>query len=186
MSNYRRWYVPGGTLFFTLVTYRRRRLFRSELARDLLGKSLREIAATLPFTTVAMVLLEDHLHCVWTLPPGDDDYSTRWKYIKAEFTRRWLTAGGSELRTTPSQTERGNRGIWQRRFWEHVVDTNEELECVCDYIHYNPVKHGYVTRPWDWPHSTFRRFVDAGQYSADWGRTEPTHIQGLEEKLGEI
>lgn len=180
MSDYRRWYVPGGTYFFTVVTYRRRKLFDQQLARDLLGKAMRTIGEELPCETVAIVLLPDHLHAVWTLPPGDTDYSIRWKKIKDEFTTTWLAAGGTELPVTPAQARRGHRGVWQKRFWEHTIRDEEDLENHCDYAHYNPVKHGYVQRPWDWPFSSFRRFVQLGHYPWDWGRREPLNIGGMD------
>src|SRR6188768_1685114 len=103
MSDYRRWYQPGGTSFFTVVTCRRFRLFEDERARSLLGEVMRLIRVELPFETVAIVLLPDHLHAVWTLPPGDEDFSTRWKRIKSDFTARWLSAGGREVQVTRSQ-----------------------------------------------------------------------------------
>ncbi len=176
MSDYRRWYVAGGTVFFTLVTYGRRPLFEHESARDMLRCSMRAAQASLPFETVAMVLLPDHLHTIWTLPPGDYDFSTRWKKIKRAFTVHWLESGGSEAAVTSAQQQRGSRGIWQRRFYEHQVRDEEELSALCDYIHYNPVKHGYARSPWDWLPSTFRRFVELGHYPQDWGRNEPLHI----------
>ena len=173
MSDYRRWYQPGGTYFFTVVAYRRRLLFKSEMARSLLGEVMREIARDMPFQPVAIVLLWDHLHAVWSLPPGDDDFSGRWQHIKREFTCRYLAAGGTELPVTRSQAKQGRRGVWQRRYWEHLIEDEAELAAYCEYIHYNPVKHGYVKRPWDWKPSTFRKFVAAGEYPADWGRSEP-------------
>ena len=183
MSNYRRWNQPGGTSFFTIVTYRRFWLFEEEAARKLFGEIMREVAHELPFETLAIVLLPDHLHVIWTLPPGDGDFSTRWKSIKESFTKRWLSMGGREMPVTPSQARRGNRGIWQRRFIEHLIRDEDDLERHCDYIHYNPVKHRYVSRPWDWPHSSFRRFVGLGQYEWDWGRSEPESIAGLDYEL---
>jgi len=171
MSNYRRWYVPGGIGFFTLATYGRRPIFACEDARRILGEAFRSIRDELPYETIAMVLLHDHLHAVWKLPNGDDDYSTRWKRIKREFTVNWLDSGGVEAKTTAAQERRGSRGVWQKRFYEHQVDSEEELERECDYIHYNPVKHGYVSAPAEWPYSTFHRFVAAGEYGPDWGRT---------------
>lgn len=170
MSDYRRWYVPGGVGFFTVVTYGRRPLFVDERAKNLLGAAFRRIREELPFETIAVALLHDHLHAVWKLPRGDDDFSTRWKRIKREFTRDWLEAGGSEAEVTSSERRRGNRGVLQKRFFEHQVQSEEELERICDYIHYNPVKHGYVDAPIKWPYSSFHRFVVAGQYEPGWGR----------------
>src|SRR5262245_33093340 len=117
----------------------------------------------------AIVLLWDHLHCLWSLPPQDQDFSGRWQDIKQRFTAAWLENGGTEATVTSSQARRGHRGVWQRRFWEHLIRNEEDLEAHCDYIHYNPVKHGYVTRPRDWPWSSFHRFVRDGVYPLDWG-----------------
>jgi putative transposase len=151
----------------------------------LLGDVMREVTGELPFETVAIVLLPDHLHAIWSLPRGDADYSTRWKEVKSRFTKRWLAEGGREAWVTPSQSRRGNRGIWQRRFIEHLIRDEDDLERHCDYIHYNPVKHGYAERPWNWEASSFRRFVALGQYPRAWGRTEPETIQGLDYELYE-
>src|SRR5262245_46607835 len=138
MSNHRRWYQPGGTSFFTIVTYGRFRLFEEKPARKLLGEVMREVAQELQVETVAVVLLSDHLHEIWTLPTGDEDFSTHWKTVKQRFTERWLGMGGQEMQVTPSQARRGNRGIWQRRFIEHLIREEDDLERHCDYIHYNP------------------------------------------------
>ncbi len=180
MSNYRRWFQQGGTYFFTVVTYSRRELFRDPDARSLLGSVMREVQRERPVTTVAIVLLYDHIHTVWQLPAGDDDFSTRWKLIKRRFTERWIARGGVEGEVTGSQAARGNRGIWQKRFWEHLIRDEEDLEAHCDYIHYNAVKHRYVRSPNDWPYSSFHRFVKLGHYSNDWGRQEPRSISGLD------
>jgi putative transposase len=179
MPDYRRRYQPGGTYFFTVVTCRCWKLFRNPNARGLLGSVIRQSARERPFDTLAIVLLPDHLHCVWSLPGGDADYSSRWKAIKDRFTGEWIDSGGRELPVTRSQGLRGHRGIWQRRFWEHLIHDEADLERCCDYIHYNPVKHGYVRRPWDWPWSSFRRFVRSGQYLKDWGRSEPAGLAGM-------
>jgi putative transposase len=180
MPDYRRWYVPGGTYFFTLVSYRRHPLFERRTARGIFGEVLREIRAEMPFEILAIVLLWDHLHAIWTLPRDDDDYSTRWKKLKGKFTHRWLKAGGSELPRSASREARGERGIWQRRFWEHTPLEEDDLEAHLDYIHFNPVKHGYVQRPWDWPFSSFRRYVGLGQYGEKWGTVEPPHLCALD------
>src|SRR5262245_19660722 len=128
MSDYRRWIVDGGTYFFTVVTYRRRRLFANQAARKLLGDVMRSVAAERPFQTVAIVVLPDHLHTIWTLPLRDHDYSGRWKRIKNRFTREWLGLGGREAQVAASQSRRGHRGICQRRFWEHMVRDETDLE----------------------------------------------------------
>jgi putative transposase len=179
MSNYRRWYQPGGTYFFTVITYGRRPLFRNELGRDLVGTVMREVQGEMPFKTEAIVLLHDHLHAIWTLPPGNDGFPDRWQEIKTRFTKNWLAAGGSEARVTRSQAARGHRGIWQKRFWEHLIRDEDDLSNHCDYIHYNPVKHGYVRWPREWPYSSFHRFVAAGHYTLEWGGAVPTGIAGM-------
>lgn len=120
-------------------------------------------------TVEAIVLLPDHLHRVWSLPEGDADFSTRWRLIKTEFTQRWLAAGGSELDGTVSRAVKGERGVWQRRFYEHQVRDLADLKRCVDYIHVNPLKHGLVRRVADWPWSSFHRYVLLGEYPADWG-----------------
>ena len=163
MPRYRRWYVPGGTYFFTVVAYKRRRIFREEIARKCLHEAIVEIQQKWPFELVAIVLLPDHLHAVWTLPPGDDRYPLRWKRIKEEFTVRYLAAGGRELPRTASRIHQGERGVWQRRFWEHTVEDEDDLKRCVDYTHFNPKKHGYVTSVKDWRWSSFHRFVSEGE-----------------------
>ena len=179
ISDFRRWFVAGGTYFFTLVTYRRQPLFQEQLAQNILGNCFRSVRHELTFTIIAIVLLPDHLHVVMSLPAGDDDYSTRLKQIKRNFTVQWLESGGTELPVTDSEKRRGQRGVWQSRFWEHVIRDETDLKHHADYIHYNPVKHGCVTAPREWPASSFHRFVKLGEYPIDWGRSEPATIQGM-------
>jgi putative transposase len=174
MPHYRRNYVPGGTYFFTVVTYRRRRMLVDELARRCLRDAITEIRGKWPFEQVAFVLLPDHLHAVWTLPPGDDRYSLRWRRIKEDFTRRYLKAGGTELPQTDSRIAHGHRGVWHKRFWEHTVRDEDDLKHCADYVHFNPVKHGLVARVADWPWSSFHRFVELGEYDPTWGAADPT------------
>ena len=151
MSDYRRNYVPGGTYFFTVVTYKRRYMLVDELARSCLHEAIAEIRAKWPFDIVAIVLLPDHWHTVWTLPRGDDRYSLRLRRIKEEFTRRYLEGGGSELPQSESRVDHGMRGIWQKRFWEHTIDDEDDLKRCVDYVHWNPKKHGLVSNVIDWP-----------------------------------
>jgi putative transposase len=168
MSDYRRWFVPGGTYFFTLVTERRASVFSSAAGRRLLGDAMRQCFVRYPVRVIATVLLPDHLHTLWTLPAGDQRYSFRWQWIKREFTRGWLALGGREQARTSARVTERRRGVWQRRFWEHTIRDETDMEAHFDYIHYNPVKHGLVPRPRDWPWSTFHRWVRAGHYSIDW------------------
>jgi len=158
MANYRRHYVPGGTYFFTLVTAHRIPWLAREDGRRVLGDALRTVRAARPFRMDAIVVLPDHLHCIWTLPDGDSDFSGRWKSIKHRCTRR-LRATGWSSRTAP----------WQRHYWEHLIRDEEDFRNHLDYVHYNPVKHGLCDVPSEWPASSFDRYVDAGVYSCDWG-----------------
>jgi putative transposase len=174
MSDYRRWYVPGGTYFFTVVTHNRRPILCDDLARECLRESMEIIRAKRPMEIVAVVLQPDHLHTVWSLPTGDDDYSIRWKRIKEEFTVRYLSRGGIESPVNSSRVRQGERGIWHRRFWEHTVRDEEDLQRCVDYVHWNPKKHGRVSNIRDWAWSSFHRYVKLGEYTRDWGAEDPT------------
>ncbi|MEW4566893.1 transposase [Tautonia sp. JC769] len=174
MPHYRRFFVPGGTYFFTVVTERRIPLLCIEAARRHLRQAMSDCRRRWPFRIEAIVLLPDHLHTVWSLPPNDADYSTRWAWIKKEFTIAWLDEGGSECEVSDSKRRHRRRGVWQRRFWEHCIDDEDDLARHVDYIHFNPVKHGLVRCARDWPYSTFHRFAQRGAYPLDWGcATEP-------------
>ena len=164
MPNYRRLRVPGGTYFFTInLLNRHSDLLVTHI--DALREAVREVRRDRPFHVDAWVVLPEHIHCVITLPPGDSDFSNRIKSMKMRF-------GGAipatESRST-SRANRGERGIWQRRFWEHVIRDARDYARHLDYVHYNPVKHGLVERVRDWPYSTFHRSVAAGLYPLDWG-----------------
>jgi len=185
MSSYRRNYVPGGTFFFTLVTYDRRPILTTDLGRQCLREAMSIVRGDLPFDLIAICLLPDHLRAVWVMPEGDADYSVRWKRIKHEFSTRWLAGGGSEAMVTASQKKEGRRGIWQPHYWEHTVRDEDDLERCVDYIHWNPRKHRLVRRVQDWRYSSFHRFVDAGHYEKHWGGTEPKSIAGTGEQWGE-
>jgi putative transposase len=175
MSNYRRAWVPGGTFFFTVNLFdRRRRLLVEHI--DALRTAFRDTRVARPFDVLAVVILPDHLHCVWTLPEGDADNANRWAQIKSGFSRRlprdeWVSV---------SRLARRERGIWQRRYWERQVRDESDLRRHIDYIHFNPIKHGHVSRLADWPHSSFRRWVLAGAYDADWGSAPTVHGESWE------
>ncbi len=172
MADYRRWYVPGGTYFFTVVTFGRRRWLVQDRWRNLLREAIEKERLKRPFQVVAWVLLPDHMHAVWTLPPGDQRYSLRWQKIKEEFTKSFLQQGGCEGVRNRSRRHRRERSVWQRRFWEHTIRDEFDLERCVDYAHWNPVKHGLVQQVCDWKWSTFHRFVQAGHYGMDWGRAD--------------
>jgi len=186
MPNYRRWFVPGGTFFFTCVTHMRARFLTDEAARDSLHEALAEIQERYPFEIVAIVLLPDHLHTVWSLPSGDARYPTRWRRIKAEFTERWLERGRVELSQSVSRANRSMRGIWQKRYWEHTVRDEADLERCVNYIHWNPCKHSLVSRVSDWPWSSFHRFVAQGHYELNWGNIDPVPNWDAPEWGGDI
>ena len=177
MSNYRRWYSAGGTYFFTVVAYARRPILVTEHGRRFLRIAIMDVRSRHAFTIVATALLPDHWHFVLQLPHGDDRYSLRIKQIKAKFSDQWLAAGLPEANVTDSQRKRGERGIWQPRFWEHMVRDEDDLERCVDYIHWNPRKHELVQRVVDWPWSSFHRFVELGQYDKGWGGIAPENIK---------
>lgn len=187
MPNYRRACVPGGSFFFTLVCEQRVPLFADARARRLLGSVLRRAQSNWPFTINAIVLLPDHLHAIWSLPSGDTAYSARWGWIKKEFTQGWLDLGGDEQRVSSGGKREGRRGVWQRRFWEHTLESEDDFERHFDYIHYNAVKHKLVRCPRDWKSSSFHRWVDAGVYPADWAcaNRAPPDFRDIEDSVGE-
>ncbi|MGN2392776.1 REP-associated tyrosine transposase [Pelomicrobium sp. G1] len=168
MPNYRRNRTPGATFFCTVVAYERRPWLCTEPMRQALREAIRLVRSRHPFQIVAWVLLPDHLHCIWRLPPGDADYSGRWRMIKSAVSRRW-GAGGDETQPAAfSRAKRRERLIWQRRFWEHTIRDERDLAAHLDYIHYNPVKHRLCSTPAQWPYSSFHRFVREGRYPLDW------------------
>ncbi len=169
MPNYVRSNIAGGTFFFTVVTYRRRELFHLSVNRVLLGEVIRECQRKWSFEINAIVLLPDHLHTIWTLPDGDDNYSARWSMIKKTFTSRFLASGGEDWKVSKGKQRENRKGIWQRRFWEHAIEDEDDFESHFNYIHYNPVKHNLVKCPKDWEPSSFHRWVEKGVYSVDWG-----------------
>jgi putative transposase len=215
MPDYRRAAVPGGTFFFTLVSHERRPILCDDAIRLALREAITTVKNKHPFTIDAWVLLPDHLHCIWTLPPGDDAFSIRWSMIKRFVTQQIAGScggahgapyggrGGSGAHGAPygvsqldcrvrrahhkypnqihcsdgehsapvsaSRLRRREGSLWQRRFWEHQLRDQADLNRCLDYLHWNPVKHGHVSRVAEWPYSTFHRFVREGMYPKDWG-----------------
>jgi putative transposase len=171
MPNYRRTRIEGGTYFFTLaLADRRSDLLIQEVAA--LRASVSRARALYPFTIDAWVVLPDHLHAVWTLPAHDADFSTRWTLIKRGFSAR--IANGE--RRSASRIAKAERGIWQRRFWEHTIRDDTDFARHVDYVHFNPVKHGLVSNAEDWPFSSFRRAITRGEYPPNWAG--PKNIPG--------
>ncbi|NCA83856.1 MAG: transposase [Opitutae bacterium] len=164
MPDYRRHRVPGGCYFFTVTLLERRRTLLVDHI-DGLRDAVRRVRRRYPFAIDAWVVLPDHLHCVWSLPPGDAGYPTRWRLIKLLFVK----ALPKTERLSAVRQRRGERGIWQRRYWEHTIRDEEDYRRHVEYVHFNPVRHGLVTRVGDWPYSTFHREVAAGRLPLDWG-----------------
>jgi putative transposase len=162
MPRYRRARIEGSVFFFTVVlTDRSSNLLVDQI--DRLRKAYRVVQEGRPFETIAICVLPDHIHSLWALPEGDADFSTRWSLIKSGFSR-----GLDPQPRSKSKIFKREKGIWQRRYWEHAI-RDADLERHADYVHFNPVKHGYVTRVADWPHSSFHRYVDRGLLDPDWG-----------------
>jgi putative transposase len=163
MTDYRRNFIAGGSFFFTVTLAERRLRLLTEHV-DELRAAFRETRRRHPFTIEAMVVLPDFLHAIWTLPEGDANFATRWRLIKSAFSRSLAT--GEPI--SDSRAARSERGIWQRRYWEHTIRDENDFERHVDYIHINPLKHRLVSRVRDWPYSSFHRMVKLGIYREDW------------------
>src|SRR5205085_9823959 len=165
-SRYRRARIEGGLFFFTVaLTDRSSDLLVCEV--DRLRRAYLDAKAKQPFETEAICILPDHLHAIWSLPPSDPDFASRWMRIKTNFSRGLPPSAGRSA----SKVAKREKGIWQRRYWEHAIRDEKDLERHVNYIHYNPVKHGLVSRVADWPHSSFHRCVERGILPADWAVT---------------
>lgn len=164
MSHYRRSRTEGATYFFTLtLADRSSQLLTMEIER--LRHAYRLAQARRPFQTIAICVLPDHLHAVWRLPERDADFGLRWGLIKRAFSTGLLASTAR----SESKLKKREKGIWQRRFWEHQIRNDSDLERHVNYVHYNPVKHGLVERVRDWPYSSFHRYVETGLVDVDWG-----------------
>jgi putative transposase len=164
MAQYRRTKIDGGTFFFT-VTLADRSSNLLVQQTDLFRNAYRSVQDRLPFVTIAICIFPEHLHAIWSLPEGDVDYPKRWNLIKGGFSRCLPVSANR----SPSKIAKREKGIWQRRYWEHAIRDEVDLVRHVDYIHFNPVKHGLVSRVSDWPHSSFHRFVERGDLPLDWG-----------------
>jgi putative transposase len=175
MTDYRRYRIDGGTYFFTVnLTDRNRTLLTEHI--DTLREAFRGVKKDHPFEIDAIVIMPEHLHTVWTLPDGDDDFSQRWRQIKSAFSRE-IT---KEEQISKSRLRKQERGIWQRRFWEHAIRDEEDFRRHVDYIHFNPVKHGYVQKVADWPYSSFHQYVRLGILPEDWAGIDDELDEDLE------
>ena len=167
---YKRLKVPGSTYFFTLVTHNRKPILCEPENIILLRSSFKRTMEKHPFTIDAIVILPDHLHCIWTLPPKDADFSTRWRLIKSWFSRNCHHKYQGII--SDSRKKKQEKAIWQRRFWEHLIKDKKDFINHLNYIHYNPVKHALVSSVKDWQYSSFHRYVQRGVYKSDWGNME--------------
>ncbi len=172
MSRYRRENVTGATWFFTVVTYRRQPILCDKPVREALRDAITSVRKKRPFEIDAWVLLPDHFHCIWTLPPDDADYATRWGMIKRQVSIKCKKDYKRPDWVTASKRKHRESTLWQRRYWEHQIRDQRDFEKHVDYIHYNPVKHGLCRQVSAWPYSTFQRYLTQGDYPIDWGGCE--------------
>lgn len=176
MRHYIRQREPGGWYFFTVVTHKRLPILTSAENIERLRRAIRIVKQAHPFTIDGIVIMPDHLHTIWKLPEGDDNYPMRWAQIKRQFTM--LLATGEEVNR--SRTSKRERGIWQRRYWEHMIRDDEDWRRHMDYLHYNPVKHGYVARAEDWPYSSLASCQRKGWYEVGWGSSVSEAVLAME------
>jgi len=181
MPTYVRWREPGAIYFFTVVSYGRQRILTQLKARELLRQAMMAVRQQLPFEMPVSVLLPDHLHCIWMLPDGDDAFPERWRRIKERFTRSRLIHGGRDWDVSAQARRQGRRGVWQPRYWEHRIRDEDDYLRHRDYIHLNPVKHGYAENPGDWPWSSFHRHVQKGSLDPDWPGETPLQLPEIQE-----
>jgi putative transposase len=177
MSQYRRGKIKGGVFFFTVNL--------ADRSSDVLVRHidyLRQVFASVgqrhPFETIAICILPDHLHAIWSLPPEESNFSLRWSLIKSGFSRG-LPDGTPRSSSNIAKRE---KGVWQRRYWEHAIRDDADLARHIDYIHFNPVKHGYVSQVCDWPHSSFHRYAARGLLPSDWGGDAANALGNLGER----
>jgi len=167
---YRRANISGASYFFTLVTEKRQQLFLDDINVNLLRQAFRHVMKKRPFVIDAAVILPEHLHCIWTLPANDADFSTRWRLIKTWFTKHC----DEKYKNIPNQAriKKQQQAIWQHRYWEHYLRDQTDFEHHVNYIHYNPVKHGYVKCPSDWRYSSIHRYIRQDVLDKDWGASD--------------
>lgn len=171
MSEYRRCYQSGGYYFFTLVTHQRKPFFDNSENVEHLKNAINKVKKKYPFSLNAIVILPDHLHCLWRLPENDKDFSMRWRLIKRYFS----------IEMNALSNRRKEKEVWQRRFWEHAIRDINDWQKHMDYIHYNPVKHGLVKAPKDWHYSSFNYWVEKRVYDKNWGSMQEIVIEGIRE-----
>jgi putative transposase len=178
MPNYRRATAAGSSYFFTvnLLERHNNNLLVREI--DLLRKTVKRVKELHPFHIDAWVVLPEHMHAVWTLPPDDSNYSQRWRLIRSLFSRSLPLQESRSL----VRVQRGERGIWQRRFWEHQIRNDNDFARHVDYVHINPVKHGLVAQAADWPYSSIHRYIRQGMYAPDWAASPDIEMMSAGER----
>jgi putative transposase len=176
MSNYRRPYINGGTYFITQVTHQRHPWLCSEIGRIALRSAIQHVRQQYPFEIKAFVLLPDHFHTIWTLPENDLNFSLRMRLIKRFVTKYYGAKLAIDIDISESRTKRKESNLWQRRFWEHLIRDDLDFANHCDYIHYNPTKHGLSSSPQKWAFSSIHRFVRSGIYPIDWGESGEVNL----------
>ncbi len=168
---YRRSVEAGASYFFTLVTYERVSIFRNPVNCQHWTDAILKVQSKWPFEVEGEVILPDHLHMIWRLPANDTDYATRIRLVKTAFTKSIRLDSNDDV-SPYSRALKGEKEVWQRRYWEHLIRDERDFQVHLDYIHFNPVKHGLVKRPRDWAHSTFNSWVERGTYADGWGADE--------------
>jgi putative transposase len=168
MADYRRAFRPGGTFFFTIVTFERRPIFSEASNVERLRAAISAVMREQPFEFIAGVVLPDHAHYLWTLPSNDGDFSKRIGRMKSLFTKSQPVGCTPPAVLSPSHLKHRDAGVWQRRFWEHTIRDEDDFNEHLNYIHYNPVKHGLARCPHESKFSSFRKWVNLGMYEPDW------------------
>jgi putative transposase len=161
--------VPGGLYFFTVKTLRNQHFLTDDDVRAALREGIQFTRQSKPFDIVAWVLLPNHLHCIWRLPPGDADFAARWSIIKRTVTQDCRERLNRPEWESARRRKRQQSTLWQHRYWDHLIRDEDDFNRHMDYIHWNPVKHGFAVNVADWPHSSFHRLVRSGWYDENWG-----------------
>lgn len=165
MSNYKRYYIPNSYVFATIVTHNRNNILTDNI--DLLRNCIKETKNNFIFDVFCIVILPDHFHMILK-PQKIDEFSVIIGSIKRRFTKA-IDEQFKDADISMSKLKRKEKGVWQRRFYEHIIRDEKDLHAHLDYIHYNPVKHGYVKNVQEWSFSSFEKFVQSGNYTENWG-----------------
>ena len=191
MPDYRRYFNPGAAIFFTVITHDRRLILCTEKGRDFLRQAIQNVKKDRPFESIAFALMPEHFHCLWKLPDEDGNFSVRMACIKKMFTRLWLENGEDQCDISKARKKHREKGVWQKRFWEHTIRNEDDFINHVNYIHYNPVKHNLAKCPHAWPYSTFHQWMKDGYYKKEWlcicnsNESEPPDFNNIKNTVGE-